>query len=99
MESTHPCELVTTSVTRYVESMAGYWCTGFFWVDEFPSVGGVFRGIVYSYNLIDLTTNVYFGDGFSVGVNISNLLNNKHYQYFGGDLLLRNAVATFSYRW
>jgi hypothetical protein len=34
-----------------------------------------------------------------VGINISNLLNHKHYQLFGGDILRRNAVATISYRW
>jgi iron complex outermembrane receptor protein len=69
------------------------------WVDAFPWAAGLFAGDVKSYNLADLTANVYFGEGFSLGLNISNLLDNKHYQSFGGDILSRHAVATFSYRW
>ena len=69
------------------------------WIDAFPWAAGIFEGDVKSYNLAALTANVYFGDGFSLGINISNLLNNKHYQSFGGDILSRHAVATFSYRW
>jgi len=69
------------------------------WVDGFPWVVGIFNGVVKSYNLVDLTMNYYFGDAFSLGVNISNLLNHKHYQSFGGDILRRNIVATFAYRW
>jgi outer membrane receptor protein involved in Fe transport len=69
------------------------------WVDGFLWAGRVYNGIVKSYNIVDLTSNIYFGDGFSIGVNISNLLNHKHYQLFGGDILRRHAVATISYRW
>jgi iron complex outermembrane receptor protein len=69
------------------------------WVDDFLWTNGIFRGMVKSNSLVDFTANVYLGDSYSVGVNISNLLNNKHYQLFGGDILYRRAVATFSYRW
>lgn len=71
----------------------------FRWVDAFPWAAGIFAGDVESYSLFDLTANIYFGDGFSLGVNVSNLLNNKHYQSFGGDILRRHAVASLSYRW
>jgi iron complex outermembrane receptor protein len=69
------------------------------WVDDFPWASGIFVGHVKSYNHIDFIANVYFGNGLSLGVNISNLLNNKHYQIFGGDILHRTIVAAFSYRW
>lgn len=69
------------------------------WVDDFSWAAGIFAGDVKSYNLIDLTSNLQFGDGFSLGVNISNLLNKKHYQSFGGDILHRRAVASVCYRW
>lgn len=69
------------------------------WVDDFPWSSGVYIGHVKSYSLVDLTANIYFGNGFSLVLNISNLLNNKHYQIFGGDILQRRAVAAFSYRW
>ncbi len=69
------------------------------WVDDFPWSSGVFVGHIQSYNLVDFTANYHFGNGFSLGFNISNLLNNRHYQIFGGDILGRNAVATCFYRW
>lgn len=69
------------------------------WVDGFQEVGVIYTGYVKAYNLVDFTSNFYFGENFSVGVNISNMLNHKHYQFFGGDILRRHAVATFSYSW
>jgi len=69
------------------------------WVDGFPWAAGIFAGDIKSYSLIELTSNFKIGDGFSFGVNISNLLNNKHYEIFGGDILRRRAVASISYRW
>jgi iron complex outermembrane receptor protein len=69
------------------------------WVDDFPWADGVFVGHVYSYDLVDFIANYHFKNGFSLGFNISNLLNDEHYELFGGDILARNIVATFSYRW
>jgi iron complex outermembrane receptor protein len=69
------------------------------WVDGFPWAVGVYVGDVKSYSLIDLTSNFKIGEGFSLGVNIGNVLNNKHYEIFGGDILRRRAVAGISYRW
>jgi len=69
------------------------------WVDEFPWKCGIFVGHVQSYDLFELIANYHFKKGFSIGLNVSNLLNNKHYELFGGDILRRNVVATVSYRW
>lgn len=69
------------------------------WVDDFPWGDGVFTGHVNSYNLVNFVANYHFKEGFSLGLNASNLLNNKHYEIFGGDILRRNIAATFSYRW
>jgi outer membrane receptor protein involved in Fe transport len=69
------------------------------WVDGFPWAAGTFMGDVKSYSLIDLISNFKIGDRFSLGANISNVLNNKHYEIFGGDILRRRAVASISYRW
>jgi outer membrane receptor protein involved in Fe transport len=68
-------------------------------VNGFSWAAGTFIGDVKSYSLIDLTLNFKIGNGFSLGANISNLLNNKHYEIFGGDILRRRAVASISYRW
>lgn len=69
------------------------------WVDGYPWGCGVFVGPVHSYSLVNVIANYHLGRGFSLGLNISNLLDNKHYELFGGDILARNVVATFSYRW
>jgi iron complex outermembrane receptor protein len=69
------------------------------WVDEFPWGCGIFVGPVGSYGLVNVIANYHLTNGFSLGLNISNLLNDKHYELFGGDILARNIVATFSYRW
>jgi len=69
------------------------------WVDDFRWGGGIFTGHVKSYNLVDFVANYHLNNGISLGFNISNLLDNRHYQIFGGDILRRNIVGTFSYRW
>jgi len=69
------------------------------WVDDFPWKCGIFVGQVGSYDLVNLIANYHFKKGFSLGLNISNLLTNKHYESFGGDVLGRNIVATVAYRW
>ena len=69
------------------------------WVDDFQWGAGIFMGRVQSYALIDFIANYHLRNGFSLGLNISNVLNNRHYEIFGGDILRRNIVATFSYRW
>jgi iron complex outermembrane receptor protein len=71
----------------------------FRWVDGFPWAAGVFAGDVKSYSLLDWTSNYKLNNGFSLSLNISNALNNKHYEIFGGDILRRRAVASVSYRW
>jgi outer membrane receptor protein involved in Fe transport len=69
------------------------------WVDDFFWGTGVFWGPVKSYSLVDLTSNFHLGNGFAIGINISNMLDNKHYESFGGYILRRHAVASISYRW
>jgi outer membrane receptor protein involved in Fe transport len=69
------------------------------WVDDFLWGGGLFVGPVKSYDLVDLMVNYRFNNGFSLGLNISNLLDHGHYEIFGGDILRRNVVATCSYHW
>jgi outer membrane receptor protein involved in Fe transport len=68
-------------------------------VDDFPWRNGVFVGPVKSYKRVVFIANYHFKKGFSLGFNISNLFNEKHYEIFGGDILRRNIAATFSYRW
>jgi iron complex outermembrane receptor protein len=69
------------------------------WVDEFRWVVGPFQGDVESYTTVDLVANYRLSRSFSVGVNVSNLLDDEHWESFGGDLLGRRALGLVTYRW
>lgn len=69
------------------------------WVDDFEWAAGVFRGPVPSYDLVNLTANYHVTDNVTVGVDVSNLLDEEHWQAFGGDILERRALGHVSFRW
>jgi outer membrane receptor protein involved in Fe transport len=69
------------------------------WVDAFPWAAGVFVGNVPSYGLVDLDMTWHVNDRWQVGVDVSNLLDKKHWQSFGGDLLKRRALAHVTFGW
>lgn len=69
------------------------------WVDDFDWATGVFVGSVPSYDLVDLGVSYRFTDNLQVGVDVSNLLDDEHYQAFGGDLLTRRALGHISLSW
>ena len=50
------------------------------WVDGFRWAAGVFVGDVPSYDLIDLGANYRISDALSFGVNVTNLLDDEHFQ-------------------
>ncbi len=68
------------------------------WVEGFDWSAGLFKGPVPSYEVVDLTANRSFGR-FRVGIDVSNLLDNEHYQFFGADLLGRRALVHLDYVW
>ena len=49
--------------------------------------------------MTDLTASYTLAGGWEVGVDVSNVLDDRHYQVFGGDLLGRRALGFVSYRW
>ncbi len=69
------------------------------WVDEFEWFVGPFRGTVPSYEVVDLSGNYHINDNWSVGVNISNLFDDEHFEAFGGDLLERRALGHVAFSW
>ena len=68
-------------------------------VDDFQWNAGVFRGEVPSYDVANLTANYNFAGGWTIGVDISNLFDDEHFESFGGDILERRALAKVSYAW
>ncbi len=69
------------------------------WNEEFEWSAGVFRGPVPSYQLVDLGAYWDFNTTWGVGANVSNLLDETHYQIFGGDLIGRRALAYVRVGW
>jgi iron complex outermembrane receptor protein len=67
--------------------------------DAFLWATGVFRGNVPAYSLLELGSTASFGPHYSARLNIANLLDDRHYELFGGDVLRRRAVVDLIYRW
>jgi outer membrane receptor for ferrienterochelin and colicins len=69
------------------------------WVEGYDWAAGVFVGTVPEYDVVNVAGNWRFNDTFGVGVDISNALDNEHWEAFGGDVLHRRALAFVSVNW
>jgi outer membrane receptor protein involved in Fe transport len=69
------------------------------WTEGFPWAAGVLVGTVPAYDHVALTASYQIDHRWSVGLNVSNLLDHPHYQTFGGDVLRRRALLNVAYRW
>ncbi|MFQ5350618.1 MAG: TonB-dependent receptor plug domain-containing protein, partial [Thermoanaerobaculia bacterium] len=67
-------------------------------VEGFDWSAGLYKGPVPSYEVVDLTANRAFGR-YRVGIDVSNLLDEEHYEFFGGDLIGRRALVHLDYTW
>ena len=43
--------------------------------------------------------NYRFTESWELGINVTNLLDDEHYQTFGGDILGRRALAHLGFSW
>ncbi len=69
------------------------------WSDEFRWVVGPFQGQVPAYGTADLVANVRVTNHVELGVNVANVLDEEHWEAFGGDLLGRRALGSVTFRW
>jgi outer membrane receptor for ferrienterochelin and colicins len=69
------------------------------WVEEFDWAAGVFVGTIPQYDVINLSANFRLSDMLNFGVDVSNLLDDEHYEAFGGDLLSRRALGFVGVSW
>jgi iron complex outermembrane receptor protein len=67
------------------------------WSDSFDWAAGFYRGQVPSYEVVDLTVNYHFGERWSVGLDVSNLFDESHFEFFGADLIERRALAHLTF--
>jgi outer membrane receptor protein involved in Fe transport len=49
--------------------------------------------------VVDLGVRFQFNEHWQIGSSVSNLLNDEHYELFGGDILKRYALGTVAYSW
>lgn len=64
------------------------------YVPDFPWAAGIFRGDIKSYTVLNLSGTYRITQRFSFNLSASNLLNDKHYEIFGGSILGRRALAS-----
>ena len=69
------------------------------WVDGFRWAAGVFVGDVPSYDLFNFNANWHITDRIGLGLAVSNLFNDDHYESFGGDLVGRRALVSLTFGW
>ena len=69
------------------------------WTEDFPWAAGSFQGHVEEYDLVNLNANYQVTDNIGLSLSVSNLLDDEHYQSFGGDLLGRRAVGSVTFNW
>lgn len=68
------------------------------WVDGFRWVVGPFQGNVKSYTTMDANATFNLTENWGIGATISNLLDDEHFESFGGDLIGRRALLSVTYR-
>ena len=69
------------------------------WVDAFRWSEGLVRGPVPSYAVVNAAGLYRLTTGWEVGVQVSNLFNDVHYEAFSGDLLERRVLGHLGFSW
>jgi outer membrane receptor protein involved in Fe transport len=69
------------------------------WVDTFPWASGVFVGSVPSYGVADVNALIRLSPRWDIGINVANAFDNRHYEFFGGDLLARRVLVHPTFSW
>ena len=69
------------------------------WVEEYDWAAGVFVGTIPEFDVINASANYRVNNTFGLGVDISNVTDEEHWEAFGGDLLSRRALGFVSLNW
>jgi outer membrane receptor protein involved in Fe transport len=84
---------LTYTGDRFGWSVKGRWVDGFRWA------AGAFQGPVPSYETFSGTLRYDATEAITVGLNVSNLFDDQHYESFGGDVLGRRALGYVTFDW
>jgi len=69
------------------------------WVEEYDWAAGIFVGTVPQFDVVNLSANYRITNTFGLGMDVSNALDNEHWESFGGDLMGRRALGFVSVNW
>lgn len=69
------------------------------WSDAFRWAVGPFQGPVHAFTTADVSANYHLSRRVSLGLHAANVLDNRHWESFGGDLLRRRVLASVRYSW
>jgi iron complex outermembrane receptor protein len=65
-------------------------------IQAFRWAAGVFQGEIHAYTLLNLSAGYQITNQVRFGCTVSNLLDHKVYEIFGGSLLGRRAIGSFT---
>lgn len=103
--SRHPNDVLLPNAPRY-KANAGVTYTSPLGFDlsakvkhipEFSWAAGIYRGTIKAYTLLGLSASYAYSSSLSFSLNVSNALDSRHYEIFGGSLLGRRSVVTATY--
>jgi iron complex outermembrane receptor protein len=69
------------------------------WSDAFDYISGIFVGRVPSFGVVEGHLSYELRENLTLGLNVTNLLDDEHYEVFGGDILQRRALGSVTYSW
>lgn len=66
------------------------------YVPSYPWAAGIYQGPILAYTLVNVAASYKFNPNLQFSLNVSNLLDRRHYEIFGGSLLGRRAIGTLT---
>lgn len=66
------------------------------YVPTFDWAAGIYKGPILAYTLVNLSGSYRLTPHLEFGVNVTNLLDRKHYQIFGGSVIGRRAIVSMT---
>ena len=71
---------------------------GWRWQPDMEWAGAGARGVVPEHSTADLALSRRLGTRWEVGLRVADLLDGRHYESFGGDVLARRTLLTVAHR-
>jgi outer membrane receptor protein involved in Fe transport len=66
------------------------------YLPDFEWAAGIFKGLIKSYTLVNLSASYDLTRALGLGLNVTNLLDDSHYEIFGGSLIGRRGVVSLT---